>query len=156
MSAIARFAGLLVLLLAASAALVSTNAQRSLPAARPLEALVKASLMSFNDANLTGNYDVFHARLSKPFRQLFSPRDLRRAFKEFADKSIDLDIVAALTPVYAEPPVVDSEDKLSIKGYFATEPTLVNFDMAFIPSDGEWRLLRIHVHVGPAPGIASQ
>jgi hypothetical protein len=152
MSIIARIAGLLLLLCAASAA----HAQSSLPAARPLEALVKSSLMSFNDANLTGNYEVFHARLSKPFRQLFSPRDLRKAFKEFADKSIDLDIVAALTPVYAEPPSVDPEGKLLLKGYFATEPTRVNFEMDFIASDGEWRLLRIHVHVGPAPGVASQ
>jgi hypothetical protein len=155
MTAIARL-GALVLLLAASAAPVPTIAQSSLPAARPLEAMVKSSLMSFNDANLTGNYAVFHARLSKPFRQLFSPRDLQKAFKEFADKSIDLDIVAALTPVYAEPPSVDPAGKLLLKGYFATEPTRVNFDMEFIPSDGEWRLLRIHVHVGPAPGIASQ
>ena len=155
MTAIARL-GALVLLLAASTAPVPTIAQSSLPAARPLEAMVKSSLMSFNDANLTGNYEVFHARLSKPFRQLFSPRDLQKAFKEFADKSIDLDIVAALTPVYAEPPSVDPAGKLLLKGYFATEPTRVNFDMAFIPSEGEWRLLRIHVHVGPAPGIASQ
>jgi hypothetical protein len=155
MHAIARL-GALMLLLAASSAPVPTVAQSSLPAARPLEALVKSSLMSFNDANLTGNYEVFHARLSKPFRQLFSPRDLRKAFKEFADKSIDLDIVAALTPVYAEPPAVDEKGKLLLKGYFATEPTRVNFDMEFIPSDGEWRLLRIHVHVGPAPGTASQ
>ena len=155
MTAIARL-GALVLLLAASTAPLPTIAQSSLPAARPLEAMVKSSLMSFNDANLTGNYEVFHARLSKPFRQLFSPRDLQKAFKEFADKSIDLDIVAALTPVYAEPPSVDPAGKLLLKGYFATEPTRVNFDMAFIPSEGEWRLLRIHVHVGPAPGIASQ
>ena len=155
MTVIARL-GALVLLLAASTAPVPTIAQSSLPAARPLEAMVKSSLMSFNDANLTGNYEVFHARLSKPFRQLFSPRDLQKAFKEFADKSIDLDIVAALTPVYAEPPSVDPAGKLLLKGYFATEPTRVNFDMAFIPSEGEWRLLRIHVHVGPAPGIASQ
>ena len=155
MTAFARL-GALVLLVAASAAPVSTNAQSSLPAARPLEAMVKSSLMSFNDANLTGNYEVFHARLSKPFQQLFSPRDLRKAFKEFADKSIDLDIVAALTPIYATPPSVDHQGKLLLKGYFATEPTRVNFDMDFIPSDGEWRLLRIHVHVGPAPGMASQ
>jgi hypothetical protein len=28
--------------------------------------------------------------------------------------------------------------------------------MDFIPSEGDWRLLRIHVQVVPAPGLASQ
>jgi hypothetical protein len=29
--------------------------------------------MSFNDANVTGNYAVLHAKLSKPFRDQFTP-----------------------------------------------------------------------------------
>ena len=145
----ARLAGVLVLLAASHA-----NAQSSLPAARPLEAMVKSSLISLNDANLTGNYEVFHARLAQQFRQKVSARELKAAFKEFADKSIDLDIVAALTPVYEEAPVI-SEGRLVLKGYFASEPSRVSFDMEFVPSEGDWRLLRIHVRVTPAPGMAA-
>ena len=152
---IARIAGAAVLL-AASLAPLESHAQVSLPAGRPLEAMLKSSLMSFNDANLTGNYEVFHARLAKPFRQKFSPRELRTVFKEFTDKAIDLDIIAAFTPVYDQAPVIDGEGRLSVKGYFATEPSRVHFDMDFVDSEGEWRLLRIHVRVAPAPGLASQ
>lgn len=153
MSMMARISGALMLLLASVA---QANAQGSLPAGRSLEALLKSSLISFNDANVTGNYEVFHARLAKPFREEFSPRELRAAFKEFTDKAIDLDIVAAFTPIYEEPPVIDGEGRLSLKGYFATEPSRVRFAMDFIPAEGEWRLLRIHVQVVPAPGLASQ
>jgi hypothetical protein len=155
MSTIARIAGV-AMLLAASFAPMGSNAQSSLPAGRSLEALLKSSLISFNDANVTGNYEVFHAKLAKPFRQKFSPRELRAVFKEFTDKAIDLDIIAAFTPVYDQPPVIDGEGRLSLKGYFATEPSRVQFDMDFIPSEGDWRLLRIHVQVVPAPGLASQ
>ena len=85
MSAIARLAGMLVLLLAA----VAAAAQTKVPSERPLEALVKSALLSFNDANLTGNYTVFHAKLSKPFRQQFTVEKLKDTFREFNEKSID-------------------------------------------------------------------
>src|SRR4051812_35682291 len=79
-SAIARRVGgfALLLLLAVPAA-----AQNKVPSARPLEALVKSSLMSLNDANLTGDYRVLHARLSEPFRKQYTPDRLKATFKEF-------------------------------------------------------------------------
>jgi len=36
--------------------------------------LIKVTLLTFNDANVTGNYTVLHAKLSKPFRDQFPPR----------------------------------------------------------------------------------
>ena len=71
-----------------------------MPSERALEALVKATLLTFNDANVTGNYEVFHAKLSKPFREQFPPERLKRAFKEFNEKHIDFDVIAAMKPVY--------------------------------------------------------
>lgn len=144
MSVIARLAAVLaVLLLAAPLA----RGQNQVPSERALEALVKASLLSFNDANVTGNYTVFHAKLSKPFRQQFSPERLKETFKEFNEKNVDIDIVAALKPTYTSVPSVDAEGKLLVKGYFPTEPMRVNFELDFIPSDGEWKLVRINVKV---------
>jgi hypothetical protein len=150
MSAIARLAGSLMLLLLLAAA-SAANGQNKVPAARPLEALVKSSLLTFNDANVTGNYTVLHARISKPFAQKFPPDKLKEAFKDFNEKSIDIDVVSAMTPVYDEPPLVDPDGKLLLKGHFATEPTRVKFELDFIPSDGEWKLIRLHVVLGAAP-----
>ena len=146
MSAIARLAGMLVLLLAAIAA----AAQTKVPSERPLEALVKSALLSLNDANLTGNYTVFHAKLSKPFRQQFTVEKLKDTFREFNEKSIDIDIVSAMQPAFTTPPAVDGDGKLNVKGFFPTDPTRVNFELSFIPSDGEWKLISINVKLGPA------
>ncbi len=145
MSAIARLAGMLALLLAAATA----GAQTKVPAERPLEALVKSTLLSFNDANLTGNYSVFHAKLSKPFRQQYTVEKLKETFKEFNAKSIDIDIVAAMKPTYGPAPAVNGDGKLIVKGFFPTDPTRVNFELGFIPSDGEWKLLSLNVKLGP-------
>jgi hypothetical protein len=147
MSTVARLVGVLVLLLGVSAA----QAQNKVPSERALEALVKASLLSFNDANVTGNYTVFHAKLSKPFRQQFTPERLEETFKEFREKNIDIDVVAAFKPVYEPEPSVDAEGKLLVNGFFPTEPARVKFQLDFIPSDGEWKLIRINVKLGSLP-----
>src|SRR6188508_2455335 len=89
-------------------------AQAKVPSAELQEILIKASLLSFNDANVTGNYTVFHAKLSKPFRDQFPPEKLAATFKEFRDKRIDFDIIAAKRPVGTEEPKVDDRGVLSL------------------------------------------
>jgi hypothetical protein len=127
--------------------LSSAFAQLKVPSAELQEVLIKASLLSFNDANVTGNYAVLHAKLSKPFRDQFPPEKLSDIFKEFRDKHIDFDIVAAKKPMSVEEPKISDNGILAIKGYFDTTPSRVNYDLAFIMSDGEWKLIKINVDV---------
>ena len=126
-------------------------AQNRVPNERGLEALVKVTLLTFNDANVTGNYTVFHAKLAKPFRQQFTPERLQETFKSFVDQQIDFDVIAAMKPAYDPAAALDGDGRLIVKGYFPTEPTRVLFDLAFIPSDGEWKLISIHVKTERAP-----
>ena len=144
MRAFVGFVGLLVTLFAA----VSVSAQNKVPSERSLEALVKSTLLSWNDANVTGEYAVFHAKLSKPFRDQFPPSRLKEIFKKFANENIDIAVVAAMKPTYDPAPVVDDKGKLVVHGYFPTEPLRVIFALEFIPSDGEWKLISINVKVG--------
>ena len=120
-------------------------AQNRVPSGPALESLVKSTLLSFNDANVTGIYTVFHARLSKPFRDQFPPEKLQRVFAEFRAKRIDVDPIAALKPVYEPAPKVDGDGKLLVAGHFPTEPLRLVFSLEFIPSDGEWKLIGINV-----------
>jgi hypothetical protein len=147
MSEIARIICVLALLLATPA----VQAQNKVPSERALEALVKTSLLTFNDANVTGNYTVLHAKLSKPFRDQFPPEKLQETFKDFNKKHIDFDIIAALKPSYDPSPSIDGDGKLLVKGSFPTDPMRVYFDLDFIPSDGEWKLIGINVKVDSPP-----
>jgi len=128
---------------------VPATAQNKVPPDRALEALVKATLLTFNDANVTGNYDIFHARAAKPFRDQFTPEKLKATFSEFNKKNIDFDIIAAMTPVYVPKATVDGDGKLIVKGYFPTEPSRLNFELEFIPSDAQWKMIRIYVKTEP-------
>jgi hypothetical protein len=130
-----------------AASLASVFAQVKVPGPELQEILIKVSLLSFNDANVTGNYAVFHAKLSKPFRDQFPPEKLAATFKEFRDKHIDFDLIAAKKPIGTDEPKVDDRGVLMLKGYFDTTPSRVNYDLAFIMSEGEWKLIKINVDV---------
>jgi hypothetical protein len=133
---------------AAMLALAATGAlAQKAPSATLQEILIKVSLLTFNDANLTGNYSVFHARLSKPFRDQYPPERLAEGFKGFRDQKIDLDLIAVKQPIPVEEAKVDDRGVLTLKGYFDTQPSRVNYDLAFIMSDGDWKLIRINVDV---------
>jgi hypothetical protein len=147
MQMIVRLAALILLSFAVPAAL----AQSKIPSDRALEALVKISLLTFNDANVTGIYTVLHAKLSKPFRDQFPPEKLKQTFQPFAEKGGDIDIIAAVKPTYDPAPKIDDDGQLIVSGYFPLQPVRVLFDLEFIPSDGEWKLIRLHVQTKDAP-----
>src|SRR5476649_55248 len=131
---------LLALLLGADA-----FAQNKVPSERTLETLVKSNLVSFNDAVVTGNFAVLHARLAKPLRDKYSPEQLAKIFKEFAEKKAEFYVITTYKPTYDPPPVVNGEGILLVKGIFPTEPSKVGFDLKFILSDGGWRMIGIDV-----------
>ncbi len=66
MHLLAPLAGVLLLMTLA-------QAQDKIPSAFMQEILIKTALLTLNDANVTGNYTVLHAKLSKPFREQFKP-----------------------------------------------------------------------------------
>jgi hypothetical protein len=140
-----RLAGIL---LAAIAVMVTTPAVAQKPPSETMqEVLIKATLLTFNDANVTGNYTVLHAKLSKPFRDQFPPEKLKAAFKAFHDNRIDFDIIAAKAPIMKEPAKVNDNGVLSLNGHFDTSPSQVHFQLSFIMSDGEWKAVRINVQL---------
>jgi hypothetical protein len=149
LSASARATGLmLIVAFAASSAPVPAAAQR-IPSDDVIEITIKRHLASFNDANITGNYEVWHATLSRPFRQQFSPERLKTVFKAFHDQQIDISPVLAHAPVLSEPARIDREGVLLLKGAFETRPSRVIFDMKLLSADGDWKLASIHVNVLP-------
>ncbi len=99
---------------------------------------------------MTGNYAVLHAKLSKPFREQFPPERLKATFKEFQTNGADFDIIAAMPPAYDPAPPSTRDGKLVVKGNFPTRTAQrLRFELEYIPSDGEWKLIRIYVKVDP-------
>ena len=129
-------------------ALLGTPASAQvLPNATTQEVLIKTTLLTFNDANLTGNYDVLHAKLWKPFGDKFTPAKLAVAFKAFRDQHLNLQMIAAMKPISVGEPTIDNKGFMTLKGYFGTTPSRVNYQLGFILSDGKWQPTGINVNV---------
>ena len=131
--------------------LAPAQAENTVPSPFLQEILIKTSLLSLNDANLTGNYTVLHAKLAKPFRDQFSPDRLKKVFKTFADQKADWGLIAAKAPVATSPSVIDKRGALVVRGYFDTAPSRLTYELDFIPSEGEWKPIMLNVRVKP-PG----
>jgi hypothetical protein len=125
------------LLLAAPA-----RAENTVPSAELQEILIKTSLLTLNDANLTGDYTVLHAKLAKPFREQFSQDRLKQVFKAFADQKADWGLIAAKPPVATSETTIDNRGALILCGYFDTKPSRLIHELDFLPSEGEWKPIK--------------
>lgn len=125
-------------------------AEPAVPSDVVQEKLIKTCLLTLNDANLTGNYTVLHAKLAKPFRTQFSPDKLKEGFKGFVDSQIDLSVVAIKTPVASIPTKITDRGILQLRGYFDTQPSRVLYQLDFLVSEEEWKPLSIDVKIRPA------
>jgi len=146
----ALFVRLAVLVAVATAVVFSATPASAQKVPEPLEqeVLIKGILMSFNDANITGNYAVFHARLAKPFRDQYSAERLAEVFKAFRDQKINFAIITTKPPVASEPPRVEG-GVLKLYGYFDTAPSRLNYTLEFMGSEGVWKASRVEVQLKP-------
>lgn len=143
-----RLTGVLIVALLFAA---PAQAETKVPNATQQEVLIKTALLTLNDANITGNYTVLHAKLAKVFRDQFNPERLKQAFKTFAEQKADWSLIAAMGPMQSAEATIDKRGALLLRGYFDTSPSRLTYDLDFLLSEGEWKPVKLHVKVKP-PG----
>ncbi|WP_409723364.1 hypothetical protein [Pseudorhodoplanes sp.] len=146
-----KFGGILIAAAIGLPWTIPAHAQKApeAPEADRQEVLIKTTLLTFNDANLTQNYDVLHARLSKQFRDQFPPERLKEVFKPFVEQKIDIETIAVKVPIPAKNAAVDERGVLSLVGHFDIMPSHVFYDLAYVMSEGDWKPIKINVNVRP-------
>ena len=132
------------LLLAAPA-----RAENTVPTAELQEILIKNSLLTLNDANLSGNYTVLHAKLAKVFRDQITADGLKQGFKSFADQKVDFGLIAAKPPIATAESKIDNRGALLLRGYFDTAPSRITYELDFLLSEGLWKPIMLNVRVRP-------
>ncbi|WGR99128.1 hypothetical protein MTX26_33945 [Bradyrhizobium sp. ISRA443] len=111
------------------------------------EVLIKSILVSLNDAVAADNFTVFHAKISKPFRDQFPPDKLKTIFKDLVDKHAVFDAIVAKPIILDQDAKIDDRGVLQLKGHFDTTPKQVKYQLGFIPSDGAWKLSGISIDI---------
>lgn len=151
----------------------ASHAQTPAPAQAPKPAqidrngvlmLVRSTLLALDHANKTGNYTVLRD-IGAPGFQSNSAARLGEIFAKLRNDNLDLSGVAVLDPQLSLLPQIEANGLMHMTGFFPSVPTQVNFDLAFAPVNGQWRLFGISVSIGqsgpaapepPAPPAAAQ
>jgi hypothetical protein len=140
-------AAVVVLAALASAKALDKAQALDMPSPFVQEVLVKSILVTLNDAVAADNFTVFHARISKPFREPFPPEKLRAIFKDLIEKHAVFDAVVASPVVSDEEAKIDEQGVLRLKGHFDTAPKKVKYQLGFIPSEGLWKLSGVTIDI---------
>ena len=96
-------------------------------------------------AGVKATYVVLHAKLSKPFREQFTPDQLKNGFKAMVDQKADWALIAAMPPIATGEAGIDERGWLILRGYFDTKPSRLNYELAFVPSEGQWKPIKLSV-----------
>ena len=110
------------------------------------EILIKTTLMTFNDANLTGNYTILYDKAAKPFRAQITVQKLVDAFKVYRDKKVNLASIVSADMDSSNKATIDSDGVLNLKGKFKDDEKRIRFDLRFVNEEGGWKMLGITVN----------
>lgn len=118
--------------------------------------LIRETMLALDQANKTGNYTVLRDLGSSAFQQNNAAR-LGEIFASERRDNLDLSGVAVLEPQLSLLPQIEPNGLLHMTGFFPSAPEQINFDVAYAPVNGQWRLFGISVglaHSGPAAPTA--
>ena len=111
--------------------------------------LIRRTLLTLNDANLSGNYSILRKLAAPSFQRAHSSAKLSRAFADLRNRKIDMAALVNFTPELVRKPQVDKKGRLRLTGFVPTRPQQINFDLLFEKHRKRWRLFAISVKVSP-------
>ena len=117
--------------------------------------LIRSALLALDQANKTGNYTVLRD-LGSPDFQANSAARLAEIFAQQRHDNVDLSGVAVIDPQLTLLPQIEGNGMMRIAGFFPSVPTQVNFELAYAPVGGRWRLFALSVSFGQAAPAAPQ
>ena len=107
--------------------------------------LVRSTLLTLNDANLSGNYSVLRDLAAPDFQARNTAADLGQTFSDLRRRNFDLYGAALLAPRFTVVPALDQSGMLHLTGYIPTRPQQINFDLVFQVVGNQWRLYGISI-----------
>jgi hypothetical protein len=138
-------AGWIVALLAMIAVSLSPALAIDLPSDDDQDVLIRTTLMTFNDANMTGDYTVLFAKASKQFQAQLSVEKLAAAFEGFRKNELFFEEVVTADYDSSEKAKLDGEGALVLAGVFKTDDMQVKYKLRFVQNSKVWKVLGINV-----------
>jgi Ca2+-binding EF-hand superfamily protein len=124
---------------------------QKVPSEAELKKLTDNTLLSFNSAVQSKDFDAFYKSTAKLWQEQTTPDKLKVAFKTFIDQEFDIAaVVKKVTPTFEPAPTIDSDGLLVVEGSYPIKPDKLTFALKYINEDGAWKLFSIHVKANKA------
>jgi len=94
--------------------------------------------------------------LGAPSFQNNTAARLAEIFAKQRSDNLDLSGVAAIDPQLSLLPQIEANGLMRMAGLFPSVPSQVNFELAFAPVNGQWRLFGISVSIGQTAPAAPE
>ena len=145
-TAIRSIAHVIIAMVMMAACFAPANAA-SVPSDDEQEVLIRTTLMTFNDANMTGIYSVLHAKASKEVQAQLSIEKLFETFKPFRTNQLFFEDIIYEDYDSYEDAKFDDEGALVLAGVFKTDSIRVKYRLRFVKNDASWKWLGINANV---------
>ncbi len=140
-----RFAATIALLGLAMTFVAPAFAATQIPDDDDQDVLIRTTLMTFNDANMTNNYSVFLAKASKEFQTQLTTDKVQAAFETFRAKELFFEDVVTADYASYEKATIDNDGALVLNGVFKTDDMEVKYRLRFIQNNHVWKMLGLNV-----------
>jgi hypothetical protein len=105
------------------------------------DVLIRSTLASFNDANMTGNYAVFVAKASKQFQEQVTVDKVASAGEVFRRNRLFFEEVVTDEYASSDKAVINDKGALVLAGVFKGDAMQVTYNLEFVQNDSAWKLL---------------
>ena len=107
--------------------------------------LARSVMQRLDDANRSGNYEIFRSVSAPGFQSINSAADLAQIFGWLRKERVSLDAAAGLDEGSLRIEIETPSGLLRLMGQTSARPEPAGFDMMFQNIAGEWRLFGIAV-----------
>jgi hypothetical protein len=111
--------------------------------------LIRSTLTTINDANLTSNYSVLRDAGAPEFQEKFSEDRLAATFKTLRQNKVDIAAAVLLEPVIVKAEVFEAQAVVQFRGYVPTTPAHVRFKLGYKYVDRRWKLYGLDIVLAP-------
>jgi len=130
-----------ILFLIAAAASLRPVFAADMPSDDTQDVLVRTTLMTFNDANMTGNHAVMLAKSSQQFQAQITAEKLAVAMEAFRTNKLFFESIVGEDYESTEKPVIDKEGVLNLGGVLKSDDMQVTYKLRFVQNGNAWKLL---------------
>jgi len=116
-----------------------------IPSERDQDVMIRSTLATFNDANMSNNYAVMWSKASRQLQVQVTPEKFQTAFAVFRDKQIFFEEIVTADREFSEKAKIDEEGVLVLAGAFKTDEMLVKYRLRYALNSKIWKLLGINV-----------